>query len=198
MMNVLWVFLMVMACVTAGITGRTAELSQAAAEGAGQAVSLCLSIAGIMGFWSGMMELMQRSGLSDRLTAWLQRPLSLLFRQASRDTETMGYIGANITANLLGLSNAATPIGLQAAERLQKMGTPEELLTFIILNTTSVQLIPTTVAAVRASLGAEQPFAVMLPVWGASIASVAAALTAAALFARMGRKQSCMNGSSRC
>ena len=159
---------------------------------------MCLSIAGIMGFWSGMMELMQRSGLSDRLTAWLQRPLSLLFRQASRDTETMGYIGANITANLLGLSNAATPIGLQAAERLQKMGTPEELLTFIILNTTSVQLIPTTVAAVRASLGAEQPFAVMLPVWGASIASVAAALTAAALFARMGRKQSCMNGSSRC
>ena len=193
MMNVLWVLLIGMACVTACMTGRTEELSQAAAQGAGQAVTLCLSIIGMMGFWSGMMELMQHSGLCDKLTAWLQRPLSLLFRQASRDTETMGYIGANITANLLGLSNAATPIGLQAAERLQKIGKTEEVLTFIILNTTSMQLIPTTVAAVRSSLGAEQPFAVMLPIWGASMGSVAAALIAAKVFAWIGRKQSCMN-----
>lgn len=191
MMNYLWVSLMVLACLTACATGRTAELSAAVTEGAGQAVTLCISITGIMGFWSGIMELMQQSGLCEKITSVLRRPLSKLFHRASKDRETMGYIAANITANVLGLSNAATPIGLRAADHLYDLygrrETPDEVLTFIIFNTTSVQLIPTTVAAVRASLGAEQPFDIMPAVWGASICSVAAALAAAALFARIGR-----------
>lgn len=193
MMNYLWVGLMVLACITACMTGRTAELSAAVTDGAGQAVTLCLSIAGIMGFWSGVMELMQRSGLCEKITSVLRHPLSLLFHRAARDQETIEHIAANVTANFLGLSNAATPIGLQAADRLYGLygreGTPDEVLTFVILNTTSIQLIPTTVAAVRASLGASQPFDIMPAVWGASIFSVAAGLTAAKLFARMGQKR---------
>lgn len=191
MMNVIWVSLMVLACITACITGRTAELSQALTEGAGQAVTLCLSIVGIMGFWSGIMELMQQSGLCEKITAVLQKPLSKLFHRASKDSETMGCIAANITANVLGLSNAATPIGLRAVDRLYtlygRIGTPDEVLTFIIFNTTSIQLIPTTVAAVRASFGAAQPFDIMPAVWGASICSVVVAVTAAKIFARIGR-----------
>ncbi len=193
-MNHLWVSMMVLACITACLTGRTAELSAAVTDGAGQAVTLCLSLVGMMGLWSGMMELMQQSGLCEKITWVLRRPLGLLFRRAAHDRETMECIAANVTANLLGLSNAATPIGLRAADRLyalhDRRGTPDEVLTLIVLNTTSIQLIPTTVAAVRASLGAQQPFSVMPAIWGASICSVAVGLTAAKLFSLAERRQS--------
>lgn len=187
MMNYLWVGMVVMACVTACLTGRTAELAAAVTDGAGQAVTLCISLAGIMGLWSGILELMQQSGLCKRITAMLCPVLKRLFQRAARDDKTMERIAANVTANLLGLSNAATPIGLQAADRLYELygrrGMPDEVLQFIILNTTSIQLSPTTVAAVRASLGAAQPFDIMPAVWGASIFSVITGLTAAKLFA---------------
>ena len=193
MMNYLWVSLMALACITACVTGRTAEVSAAVTGGAEQAVTLCLSIAGLMGLWSGVMELMQQSGLCEKITSVLRRPLSLLFCRASRDRETMECIAANVTANLLGLSNAATPIGLRAADRLYglygRRGTPDEVLTFVVLNTTSIQLIPTTVAAVRAPLGAQQPFDIMPAVWGASVCSVAAGLAAARLFARLRKER---------
>ena len=123
MMNYLWVGMVLMACVTACLTGRTAELAAAVTDGAGQAVTLCLSLAGIMGLWSGILELMQQSGLCKRITAVLCPVLKLLFRRAAKDDRTMERIAANVTANLLGLSNAATPIGLQAADRLyQQIG----------------------------------------------------------------------------
>lgn len=193
MMNYLWVGLMALACITACMTGRTAELSAAVAQGAQQAVTLCLSIAGIMGLWSGVMELMQQSGLCEKITSVLRPLLSPLFHKAGRDRQAMEGISANVTANLLGLSNAATPIGLRAADRLYDLydreGTPDEVLTFVILNTTSIQLVPTTVAAVRASLGAQQPFDIMPAVWGASVFSVAVGLFAAKLFAWIGRRK---------
>ena len=193
MMNYLWVGLIALACVTACLTGRTAELSAAVTDGAGQAVTLCLSLAGLMGLWTGVLELMQRSGLCGKMTLLLRPLLMPLFQRARADKQTMEHICANVTANFLGLSNAATPIGLQAADRLYSLydrtGTPDEVLTFVILNTTSIQLIPTTVAAVRASLGAAQPFDIMPAVWGASICSVAVGLTAAKLFAALSHRR---------
>ncbi|MDO4286652.1 MAG: nucleoside recognition domain-containing protein [Eubacteriales bacterium] len=193
MMNYLWAGMIILSCITACMTGRTAELSAAVTDGAGQAVTLCISLAGIMGLWSGILELMQESGLSKRITAVLCPILRLLFRRAAKDQQTIERIAANVTANLLGVSNAATPIGLQAADRLYSLydrkGTPDEVLQFIILNTTSIQLIPTTVAAVRASLGAAQPFDIMPAVWGASIFSVITGLGAAKLFAHIGPKE---------
>ena len=187
MMNYLWAGMIILSCVTACMTGRTAELSAAVTDGAGQAVTLCISLAGIMGLWSGVLELMQESGLSKRIASILCPVLRLLFRRAAQDRQTMERIAANVTANLLGVSNAATPIGLQAVDRLYSLydrkGAPDEILRFIILNTTSIQLIPTTVAAVRASLGAVQPFDIMPAVWGASIFSVIVGLVAAKLFA---------------
>ena len=135
------------------------------------------------------MELMQKSGICEKLTALLCPILRPLFPRASKDKETMESVAANVTANLMGMSNAATPIGLRAIERMYglygKKGTPDEVLIFVVLNTTSIQLIPTTVAAVRASLGAAQPFDIMPAVWGASVCSVAVGLTAARLFARL-------------
>lgn len=161
--------------VFGGLTGQMQAVSQAASTGAAQAVELVLGIVGMMMLWSGMMELVQESGLG----IWLQRAFSpclrWLFGSVSRDREAMELVSANVTANLLGLSNAATPIGLQAAKALRRAEgerSTDAVLTLIVLNTASIQLLPTTVAAVRAGLGASAPFEIMPAVWAASIASV--------------------------
>ena len=190
MMDIIWAAMLALACIAAVLFGRADALTNAVTQGAQQAVSLCLSIAGIMGLWSGVLELMQESGLCARIERLLHPLLTVLFPTAKH--ETMQKIAANVTANLLGLGNAATPIGLQAAQGLHDMyrdeETPHELFRFIILNTTSIQLIPTTVAAVRASLGAQQPFDIVPAVWGASICSAAAGIGAAFLFSGQWRK----------
>lgn len=126
------------------------------------------------------MELLQASGLAERLSRLMMPVLRPLFGSASLDKQAMEAVSANVTANLLGLSNAATPLGLRASERLYTLagrrGSPDTVLTLIVLNATSIQLIPSTVAAIRAACGANAPFDIMLPVWGASAASVAAVL----------------------
>ncbi len=179
-LSALWVIFLVLALVCGAAAGRLAEVSAAVTTGAGEAVTLAISIAGLMCFWSGMMELMQASGLTGLLARLLMPLLRPLFGSASQDREAMEAVSANVTANLLGLSNAATPLGLRAVDRLYTLegrrGAPDTVLTLITLNTASIQLIPSTVAAIRASCGSAAPFEIMLPVWGASIASVIAVL----------------------
>ena len=126
-----------------------------------------------------------RPGLAERLSRLMAPVLRPLFGSASQDKQAMEAVSANVTANLLGVSNAATPLGLRASERLYvlagRSGAPDTVLTLIVLNATSIQLIPSTVAAVRAACGAHAPFDIMLPVWGASAASVAAVLLSSKL-----------------
>ena len=133
------------------------------------------------------VELMQQSGLTHIIARFLMPVLRPLFGKASEDSEAMQAVSANVTANLLGLSNAATPLGLRAASRLHKLSgsdtASDAVLTLIVLNSASIQLVPSTVAAVRAACGAQEPFDIMLPVWGASVVSVATAL----LLCRAGR-----------
>ena len=181
MLSAVWVIFLVLALVCGGITGRLEAVTAAVGTGAAQAVSLAVSIAGLMCFWSGVMELLQASGLAEKIAQLLMPLLRPLFGSAAaKDRQAMQAVSANVTANLLGLSNAATPLGLQAADRLYALtgrrGAPDPVLTLLILNSTSIQLIPSTVAAVRAACGAAAPFDIMVPVWGASIASVIAAL----------------------
>ena len=176
--------------VLSGIaTGRIEEVAQAAGQGSGSAVALLLEIAGLMVFWSGIMEIVSVSGIGSAIARLMRPLLQLLFGKAGRDRESMELVSAGVTANLLGLSNAATPLGLRAANCLYTVsggrGCPDSVLTLIVLNTTSIQLIPTTVAAIRASLGAQAPFDIMPAVWCASFLSVAAALLAARSLRRM-------------
>ena len=169
-------------------TGRLQEVSQAAAHGASQAVDLAIGIAGTMILWSGMMELVQRSGLGGCIQKCLLPLLKRLFGPISRDETAMQLVSANVTANLLGLSNAATPIGLQAAKALwlaEGKKSMDSVLTLIVLNATSIQLIPTTVAAIRAELGAQNPFDIMPAVWIASFASVVVALAASRILRKV-------------
>ena len=187
-LNVLWAAFFALAFVCGAANGRLGEVSAALTEGAAGAVTLAISIAGLMCFWSGIMEVMQQSGLTAVIARRLLPVLRPLFgKKAAEDSEAMQAVSANVTANLWGLSNAATPLGLRAASRLHKIsgseGASDAVLTLMVLNSASIQLVPSTVAAVRAACGAKAPFDIMLPVWGASAASVAVAL----LLCRVGR-----------
>ena len=180
MLSIIWAAFLALSLVCGAASGRLADVTAAVGTGASEAVTLAIGIAGVMAFWSGMMELLRASDLAEKL-AWLLQPvLRPLFGSAAADRQAMEAVSANVTANLLGLSNAATPLGLRAADRLYALagrrGAPDPVLTLLTLNATSIQLIPSTVAAVRTACGAQAPFDIMLPVWGASAASVAAVL----------------------
>lgn len=186
MLSKIWVLFFVISLLFGLTTGRIEYVSAAATNGAAEAITLVIQITGLMCLWSGIMELISACGLAGKIERLLQPVLRPLFGRAARDKQAMELVGANITANLLGLSNAATPIGLRAVSRLYdqagRRGTPDTVLTLITLNTASIQLIPSTVAAVRAGYGASSPFDIMPAVWGASILSVIAVLVAGRLF----------------
>ena len=178
-MAYVWAAMAVCSVVCGLITGRTGAVSAAALEGAGAAVQLCISLAGILCLWSGFMELLKRTGLEAHLARLLRPVLRRLLPRACRDGETMAAVSGNLSANLLGLGNAATPLGIRAARRMSlgAEGTAsDELCRLVVLNTASVQLLPTTVAGVRAACGAETPFDILPAVWLSSILSVSVGL----------------------
>ena len=171
-------------------TGQLSAVSAAALTGAQSAVELCLSMAGAICLWSGVMTLMDRCGLSGKLAGLLRPLLRRILPNASRDRETLAALSANVSANLLGLGNAATPLGIRAATRMaQGCGgvASDELCRLVVLNTASVQLLPTTVAAVRAGCGSAAPFDILPAVWVSSILSVSVGLLAARLLERVVR-----------
>ena len=189
-MTVIWTGMVVLSILCGLATGRGPAVAAAAVEGASAAVQLALSIAGMLCLWTGVMEVMRRSGLSDQLSRLLAPVLRRLFPQAARDRDTMDSISANVSANLLGLGSAATPLGLEAARRLARRspGTASnDLCMLVVCNTASIQLIPTTVASVRAAEGCAAPFDILPAVWLASTLSVGVGITACKIFARIWR-----------
>ena len=179
-----------LALVFGGISGQWGAVSAAAMEGARAAVELCISMAGAICLWSGVMTLMDRCGLSQKLARLLRPVLRHILPRASRDSETMAALSANVSANLLGLGNAATPLGIRAATRMAEgCGgvASDELCRLVVLNTASIQLLPSTVAAIRAGLGCATPLDILPAVWLSSAVSVTAGLLCARLFQRLGR-----------
>jgi len=182
--------MVVLSLVFGTATGNLDAVADAALSGAGSAVTLCISMAGVMCLWSGVMEVMRQSGLSDRIAGLFRPLLGRLLPNAARDSETMAAVSANVSANLLGLGNAATPLGIRAATRMARgCGgvASDELCLLVVLNTASIQLIPATVAGVRAAEGCAAPFDILPAVWVTSVASVIAGLTAAKIFSGIGR-----------
>ena len=172
-------------------TGQLSAVSAAALTGAQSAVELCLSMAGAICLWSGVMTLMDRCGLSGKLAALLRPLLRRILPNASRDSETLAALSANVSANLLGLGNAATPLGIRAATRMaQGCGgvASDELCRLVVLNTASIQLLPTTVAAVRSAHGCAAPFDILPAVWLSSVLSVSAGLLAARVLQALWRR----------
>ncbi len=171
--------------------GTMAEVSAAAMEGASSAVELCLSMAGTLCLWNGVMTVLERSSLGFHLGRVLRVILRRLFPKGGQDRETLTALSGNVSANLLGLGNAATPMGIRAATRMAEgCGgvASNELCRLVVLNTASVQLLPTTVAALRSAAGSETPLDILPAVWLSSLISVAAGLLAAKFLERWTRE----------
>ena len=186
----IWTGMAVLSILCGLATGRGELVAAAAVEGAQAAVELCVSIAGMLCLWTGIMEIMRRSGLAEGLSRLLRPVLSVLFPQVSGDRGVMDSISANVSANLLGLGNAATPLGIEAVRRMERKspGTASDAMCMLVVcNTASIQLIPTTVASVRAAAGSSSPFDILPAVWLASALSVGVGIAACKLFARIWR-----------
>ena len=186
----LWTGMVLISLIFGALTGNLSSLSAAALEGAQSAVELCFTMCGVMCLWTGVMELMDQCALTDKIAALFRPLLRRLLPQASRDSETLAAVSANLSADLLGLGNAATPLGIRAARRMSRgCGgvASDELCLLVVLNTASIQLLPTTLAGVHASLGAADPFDILPCVWLVSLLSVLAGLLAAKVLARFWR-----------
>lgn len=189
-MGIIWAGMVLISVVCALATGRMDAVATGALDGAAAAVELCLSMTGVLCLWMGIMEIMRRCGLSRALARLLRPILKRLYPDFARDGAVMDNIAANVSANLLGLGNAATPLGMEAA-RLMSVKSPgvasDSLCMLVVCNTASIQLLPTTVASVRAAAGCEAPFDILPAVWLASAISVTVGICAAKLFARVWR-----------
>ena len=191
-MTWVWSGMVILSLLFGLATGRLDAVADAALAGAGSAIELSLSMAGVLCLWSGVMEVMNVCGLSAGLARLFRPLLRRLLPEASRDTETLAAVSANVSANLVGLGNAATPLGIQAARRMARgCGgvASDELCTLVVLNTASIQLIPATIATVRAAAGCRTPFDILPAVWLSSVLSVAAGLLMARLLAAVGGRR---------
>ena len=186
-----WIFtgILGISLISAVIFGRGSALATATVEGAQSGIQLAISLAGSICLWCGVGKLMEKIGLTALLAKLLRPLLNRIFPSTRSDPVLAGTLSANICANLLGLGNAATPMGIQAAQRMaakRKDSTASnELCRLIVLNTASIQLIPATVAAVRSSLGCSSPYDILPAVWVTSICSAGLGLFAAWIMGKL-------------
>ncbi len=173
------------------ITGNAAALNAAMLDGATNAVTLGISLAGPISLWSALQETMGQAGISDWVAKRFAPLLRFLYPDSVKDSVAAAAISQNLSANLLGLGNAATPMGIRAIQRMRERSgsdqATDEMCRMIVMNTASIQLIPTTVAAARASLGAAQPYCILPAVWLSSLLSVCVGLLAAKAMERFRR-----------
>lgn len=197
MLNYIWAFMILIGVVYGAFTGKMAEVTNAALDSAGDAVSLCITMIGVMALWVGLMEIAQKSGLIAKLTRGIQSFISFLFPRIPKGHPAREYIATNLIANVLGLGWACTPAGLKAMEELAKLeeergnleylseskGTggktgrvaSNEMCTFLILNISSLQLIPVNMIAYRQQYGSVNPAGIIAP---AIVATFISTLTA--------------------
>ena len=192
LMSYIWTGLVAISLLAALWTGQGGALASAVAQGAREGITLVISLAGSICLWTGVGKLMEHAGVTGLLARMLRPVLGRLFPSSRTDRHLAGSLSANVCANLLGLGNAATPMGIQAAQRLalqSKNGVAtDELCRLIVLNTASIQLIPANVAAVRSALGCGSPFDILPAVWITSVCSAGLGVTAAWLLGRCWRK----------
>ena len=190
-MGCVWAAMLLLSVFAAAVSGKLGVLTPAALEGAKNAVELCISLSGALCLWSAMAKVMEVSGLMKKLGRLMRPIFRKLFPQASKDETALGYLTANVSANLLGLGNAATPMGIEAVRRMKSLSnsdsTTDEMCLLVVMNTASIQLLPTTVASLRGSLGASSPFDILPAVWVSSLLSVSAGIVAAKLMRRRSR-----------
>ncbi len=203
MLNYIWAVMILLGILYAALTGNIAAVTDAALDSAGEAVSLCITMAGIMALWMGLMEVAQSAGLIEKLTKGIQPFLSFLFPKIPKEHLARKYIATNFIANILGLGWACTPAGLKAMEALAKLeeerGNPayldgknkervasKEMCVFLIMNVSSLQLIPVNMIAYRSQYGSANPAAIITP---AIIATLFSSFVAVVFCRVMDRKK---------
>ena len=186
-----WVFCIftVLSCFCSILTGQGGALAAAIPAGAQAGINLSLMLAGSLCLWTGVGKLLEKAGITALLSRLLAPLLHLVFPGTRRDKVLAEALSGNICANFLGLGNAATPMGIRAVQRMAEKAGPgtatDEMCRLIVLNTASIQLIPATVAAVRASLGCQTPFDILPAVWLTSICSAGLGMAAAFLLGKV-------------
>ena len=189
MMNYVWAGMIVASYLFAFFTGNVEAVTEGAMDGAQRAVEMVFGLCGMMCLWTGLLEVAKRSGLTDVLAQLMRPLLSLLFPELKKEPEAKSAIVMNMTANFLGLSNAATPLGLAAMEELHRINgksrrASDAMCMFVVINTASITLIPNTLLALRSAAGSADTFGILVPVWICSVASVIVGTTAVAVFSR--------------
>ena len=178
MLNYIWAVMIAIGVIYGALTGNIEAVANGALDSAGEAVQLCITMTGIMALWVGLMEIAKNSGLIASMTKGIQPFISFLFPRIPGNHAAREYISTNIIANILGLGWACTPAGLKAMEELQKLNEEEcrrtgkppvtasnEMCTFLIMNISSLQLIPVSIIAYRSQYGSVNPTAVIVPHW---------------------------------
>ncbi len=192
MLNYIWGGMIIISIVTSLFTGRVEETAAAAAEGAAAAIQNYISLLGIMCLWTGLSKIGERAGLV-RLFARILRPvMRLIFPRLKSDSPAASAIVMNVVANLLGMGNAATPLGIKAVGELSKLNrskatASDEMCMFVVINTASIQLLPATLISMRQSWGSANPGEVIVPVWIVSICALVVGVTVAKLLERRHR-----------
>lgn len=188
MINYIWFGMIALSVVCAAVNGRLPELSGAVMDGAGSAVELSVTLLGSMCAWLGFLKIAERGGLTQLLARGFSPVIDRLFPDYRGDEELKGKICMNLSANLLGLGNAATPLGLSAmkamAERSPDKMPSRGMVLFVVINTASLQLLPVNMAAMRASCGSAEPFGVLPEIWLTSLGALITAVTACKLLER--------------
>lgn len=189
MLNYIWAGMIILSFVCALSTGRMEELSSAVIQGADKAVNLIISMAGVMCLWTGIMKIADKGGLTSIIAKILSPILTKLMPDYEKDSSAMRAVSANITANILGLGNAATPFGLIAMKEMQKTNRLKtqpnnSMVMFVVMNTASIQLIPTTIAALRQAAGSQQPYDILPYIWIVSFLSLMVGVILAKVLAR--------------
>ncbi len=189
-MNYIWGFILIISVICSFITGKIGELSNAVIIGASDAINLIISICGMMVLWTGLMKVAEKSGLTLMLSKLFSPIIRFLFPDFSPESKAARSICMNITANLLGLGNAATPFGVEAMKEMQKLSNNKSvasrsMVMFVVINTASLQLIPTMLCTIRQKYGAQNPLDILPYIWISSIIALTEGVLSAKIFEKM-------------
>lgn len=192
MLNIVWPIFIILSFTYAIFAGNLDQLNASIFSSTQEAITLCMSLLGTICLWNGIMQIAQKTTIVSKLTRILSPVMKWLFPEISKTSKTYQEIAMNLVANLLGLGNAATPLGLKAMKSMQKENRKKEELsnsmaTLIVLNAASIQIIPTTVIAIRHSLGSQNPTAIIVPVWIATISAAVTGMLLVKLFIKLGK-----------
>ena len=168
MINYIWFIMIFLGILVSVLTGNGEAMSNAMIGSIDSTVTFVISLVGLMCFWCGVMKVAEKSGLTEKLAKLMKPILKLIFKEAAKDEKALGAIVMNITANMMGLGNAATPFGIKAMEEMDRLNKEKgkasnDMALFLVLNAACIQLVPSTVISIRVAVGSTNPGAVILP-----------------------------------